>query len=383
MYYLLIACILGSSILSGCVTTKRGMRDNNTFYSTMNPRLEINFGENFEYRKGVLGQYQHQFIDQENHRTAFIHVFLHEANQTQIDYYDNPEKWIFQAPSGSSEIKRFATKMYGEKWYIQDFVYHPSTANCLLIRDLSTFTDAHDVFILRYTWEIPPYKCEDWKNTASLGEEQKQFLEKFQAGFAEDIKIDSYQQTDNEPKAKTQLADKDPYEQAVNSVAKIERPQQTTLIPTPAPSIIEKTVVIFPWVLDGEAESFANILSENIKYYINDSEELRLDKSYYKMKKIAKLNVPGADEFYNNDEPIIELIRDTSIEIGAQFAITGTMNIRCRWSDNCNVKDMRVFLLNVSTGQIETIRTSSWEDDARDTISSTIEKVFKQYIQEI
>ncbi|BHH83810.1 hypothetical protein [Desulforhopalus sp. 52FAK] len=359
------------------------MLDSNTYYSTRNPSLEITFGENFEYRKGVLGQYQHQFIDQENHRTAFIHVFLHEANQTQIDYYDNPENWIFQAPSGSTEIKRFATKMYGEKWYIQDLVYHPSTANCLLIRDLSAFTDTHDVFNLRYTWEIPPYKCEDWKGTASLGNEQKKFLEKFQEGFAEDIKIESYQETANGPKENTQTAGKDPYEKVVNSIAKIQRPEKTILIPTPVQSLSEKSVAIFPWLLKGEAGSFVTILSENIKYYINDSEELRLDKSYYKMKKIAKLNVPGANEFYNNDEPIVELIRDTSIEIGAQFALTGTMNIRCRWSDNCNVKDMRVYLLNVSTGQIETIRTSSWEEDARDTISSTIKEVFKQYIRQI
>lgn len=369
-------------VISGCSLTKRGMLENNTYFSNQNPSVQIALGENYEYYKGGRGQYQHQFSDQENHRMAFVHVFLHDANQTQVDYYNNPEGWIYSTPHNSVELNRFVTEMIGEKWYVQDVVYHPSTAACVLIRDLSVFTDTHDVFKFRYFWEIPPYKCENWKTVASLSPLEGEYFNKFVAAFSSDVTIRAFHDPENVSPASGEL----PQIQQANailSVPALQQPLKLNNFPEAHDSREIKNVAIFPWVLDGESDSFLGLLKESIMRNLEASDELKLERSYYKIKKVGKLNVSGYMDFYTNNSPNIDLVRQVAAEEGIQIAVLGRMNINCKWSDECHVRAMETILVDVLTGDVETIHGASSSLDARDVVDMTVTKTFKKYIGEI
>lgn len=375
-----ICCVLLLGI-SGCSHTKRGMLDNNTYFSNQNPNVQITLGENYEYHKGERGQYQHQFSDQENHRMVFVHVFLHNANQTQVDYYDNPEGWIYSTPPDSVELNRFVAEMIGEKWYVQDVVYHPSTAACVLIRDLAVFTDAHDVFKLRYSWEIPPYKCDNWKTANSLSSSEGEYFNKFVAAFSDDVTIREFQDAENVGPASAEL-NQEQQSNVIRSVSALQQPLKLATIPEVDVSREIKNVAIFPWVLDGESNSFLGLLKESIKYNLEASDKLNLEKSYYKIKKVAKLNVPGYRDFYTNNSPNIELVRRIAAEEGIQVAVLGRMNIHCKWSDECHVREMEAILVDVITGDVETIHGASSDLDARDIVDMTMIKTFKKFTKE-
>lgn len=379
---LIIICFATLLAISGCSLTKRGMLENNTYFSNKNPSVQITLGENYEYHKGGRGQYQHQFSDQENHRMAFVHVFLHDANQTQVDYYNNPEGWIYRTPPNSVELNRFVTEMIGEKWYVQDAVYHPSTAACVLIRDLSVFTDTHDVFKLRYSWEIPPYKCDNWKTVASLSSSEGEYFNKFVAAFSHDITIKEFQDVENVGSASVELTQIQ-QSNAISSVPALQQLLKLNTVPEIPLSREIKNVAIFPWVLDGESDSFLGILKESIKSNLEASDELNLEKSYYKIKKVGKLNVPGYREFYTNNSLNIDLVRQAAAEEGIQIAVLGRMNINCKWSDRCHVRAMETIVVDVITGDVETIHGASSNLDARDVVDMTVTKAFRKYIREI
>lgn len=367
-------------VVSGCIHTKRGMLENNTYFSNQNPSVQIRFGQNYEYHKGGRGQYQHQFTDQEKHRMAFIHVFLHAANQTQVDYYNNPESWIYSAPSGSVELNRFVTEMIGEKWYVQDAVYHPSTASCVLIRDLSVFTDTHDVFNLRYSWEIPPYKCGNWKTVNSLSLSEQQYFDKFLAAFAEDVIITEFQNGESGVPVSEQFGLKE-HPNAILSVPALEKSLKLETIPGADVSREMKNVAIFPWVLDGEAGSFLGLVKESVKHNIEASDELNLEKSYYKVKKVSKLSVSGYEDFYTDNSLNIDLIREVAEEEGIQIAVLGRLNVYCKWADECHVRGMETILVDVISGDVETVHGASSMLDARDVVGMTVTKIFKKYVK--
>lgn len=188
---LIIICLTMLSMNSGCIS-HRGVLDNNTYYSTKSPSLQVKIKDEFEYRKGESGQYQHQFLDNENHRLVYIHFTAHMPNETSVDYYENPDGWIYASIPDSVELERFNMHEAGEKWYVRDIVHHVSTVACLMIRDLGVFTDDHDVLKMLYLWQMPPYVCKDWKSKESLSEAQQQYLNEFRSGFSEDIKISKY-----------------------------------------------------------------------------------------------------------------------------------------------------------------------------------------------
>ena len=370
-------------LISGCSHTKRGMLGNNTYFSNQYPSVQITFGQNYEYHKGGRGQYQHQFSDQENHRMAFVHVFLHDANQSQVDYYNDPEGWIYSTLPDSVELNRFVTEMIGEKWYVQDAVYHPSTAACVLIRDLSVFTETHDVFKLRYFWEIPPYKCDNWKTVDSLSSSEQQYFNKFLAAFSDDVMLTEFQDNENRGSASGHLTQKQQLSNVIRSVPALHQPLKLNTISDGHVSRKIKNVAIFPWVLDGESGSFLGLIKESVKYNVKASDELILEKSYYKVNKVAKLNVSGYSDFYTKNIPNIDLVREVAVEEGIQIAVLGRVNIYCKLADDCYVRGMDTILVDVVTGDVETVHGASSTLDARDVVDMTVAKIFKKYIEGI
>ena len=364
------------AMVAGCGMTQRGMKEKNTYFSTQYPGVIIKFGDNFEYHEGDRGEYKHQFIDNENHRLAFVHVFLHPPNETQIDYYHNPERWIYSSPPGSLELNRFVTYMIGEKWYVQDYVYHPSTASCALMRDLSAFADNHDVFKVRYSWEIPPHHCEQWKSVTSLSAAQQEHLKKFQQAFNEEVQITPYIDKTGNDRTSTQESDS---ASTIKSIATIQYPPKPIVSTYPTDTHVRKKVAIFPWILDGDSSMLTGYLNETLKNCINDSDGLELYKSYYKIKKIPRLNVPGYREFYTNRKPNLDLIMKTGLEEGCQIAVLGKMNLRCRIADTFSVREIVMTLMDVETGEIDVVKESSSNLDARDVIDDAVAKLFKKY----
>jgi len=184
----MVVCLVSS----GCALPRRGMLDTNIYYSNQSPNIKITVKENFHYKKGESQKFQHQFFDRENHRIVYIQHYLHEPNQTQIDYYGNPEKWIYESSDSIFDIERFTEKNLGEKWYVQDYVKHVSTMACFMVRDFKAFTSRNDVFRLMYVWQMPPYLCEKWSFVKSLDDSQQQYLREFREGLAGDIQMEEY-----------------------------------------------------------------------------------------------------------------------------------------------------------------------------------------------
>jgi len=140
---------------------------------------------------------------------------------------------------------------------------------------------------------------------------------------------------------------------------------------------------IFPWVLNDDANTFKGLLKEDISYRIKKSDRLRLEKSYYKIEKIPELNVSDFSALYNGNQPNISLVKQMGAERNIDLAILGTMDIHCRWSDNCQVRRMEVMLIDVVTGSIVSEKGSSWDVDARDLIESILSKAFKKLDKEM
>jgi len=159
---------------------------------------------------------------------------------------------------------------------------------------------------------------------------------------------------------------------------------------TSHPQIIN--VALFPWILDDEASTFKSFLKETINYHIEAADKLRLTKSYYRIKTIPHLNVSGSSKFYgwnqpdssafidSFNQPNIPLIKQIGKEQDIQLAITGIMSVHCRWSDNCQVRQMEILLIDTTSGQITSEKGGSWDMDARDYIDSMMVKVLKKYL---
>ncbi len=179
-------------VISGCSIPRRGLLEDNVFFSTQSPNVQITVNRDFLYTKGKLGEWEHQFFDNENHKVIYIHHVLHNPNENNIDYFNDPEHWIYRSSDNTVDLERSAMNIYENKWYVQDFIEHSSTASCHMARKLSTFTSMHDLLHVLYAMEIPPYTCSSWLSTKSLSTSQNEFIEKFKKGFKEDIQIEKY-----------------------------------------------------------------------------------------------------------------------------------------------------------------------------------------------
>ncbi len=188
---LMVICVCVWLGLTGCLN-KRGVIDEHIYFSTHYPNIQIEMSKDFSYKKGDPGSYKHQFINEEAHRYIFIHYQLHVANEGRVDYYENPERWIYSKWPDTTEIAKGRMDILGQKWYFRDSVCHTSTASCAMIRDLGRFTGRHDVLKMLYVRDLPPYTCGQWKTASSLTEEQKQHRDEFLKDFDADVEITNY-----------------------------------------------------------------------------------------------------------------------------------------------------------------------------------------------
>lgn len=140
-------------------------------------------------------------------------------------------------------------------------------------------------------------------------------------------------------------------------------------------------VAIFPWIFDREGGSFVGIVVDRIKYRINELPKVSLKYSYYEVKGVAELDYPAnaASRLWYSSSPNMDLLRQKGEELGFNAAVLGKLNVKCRWSDNCQVRNMNITLVDLTTGKAYSEAGSSWDDDARDYIGSLTSKVFKSW----
>ena len=187
----MVLMIVTAFILMGChltATVNRGMLDDNTYYSTSNPNIQIKIDNAYQHSAKKKG-YQHQFVNAENHRIVFIHYFHPLANETSVDYYEHPDHWIYANLDGSLEIDRGKMNILGKTWYYRDCFWRPNSASCALMRDLGRFTSRHATLKVLFIYQLPLYECNEWMGIMDLTDKQKDTYERFANAFAIDIKF--------------------------------------------------------------------------------------------------------------------------------------------------------------------------------------------------
>ena len=179
-------------VFCSCALTERGMMNHHTYYSTDNPNLRIDVSENFSLDETSKGANRYEFKNKEDRRFVLIKFIPGLTNETNVDYYNHPLKWIFFNIPNCVEIDQGQIDILGKTWYFRDSVYHPSTASCSLIRDIGFFTDRHDTFKVLYFQELPPYQCRIWKEVYRLNGDQQNTYNRFLHNMALDVKMSGY-----------------------------------------------------------------------------------------------------------------------------------------------------------------------------------------------
>ena len=179
--------------LVGCASSRHGVIDDRTFYSTDNPNIRIDVADGFEMDQESERPSLYKFINMEEHRLVQIDYIKRSFKSKQnVDHYYNPLRWIFYKIPNCEELDKGETVILEKKWYYRDLVYHQSTASCTLVRDLGYFTADHDVLKVLYAQDLPPYECANWKDVENLDVKQHERVKRFLDSMETDIKISDY-----------------------------------------------------------------------------------------------------------------------------------------------------------------------------------------------
>ncbi len=112
--------------------------------------------------------------------------------------------------------------------------------------------------------------------------------------------------------------------------------------------------------------------------------KVTLTKSYYYVKGVPPLDKSiRASNLFNGAEPNLAVLRRYGKEQHIDIAITGKINIHCRWSDNCTVRNMNFTLVDLVTGKTYAKSGLSWNMEAADYIDSITAKVLNRYSKSI
>ncbi len=176
----------------GCANTNVKMVDDQTFLSTDAPRLQIAVAPDYEFRKDTDHRYRFEFFNQEEGRYVLIQYRQRPIHTRNIDYFNNPSTWIFYDLPDCEDIDKGDLILFDQKWYYRDYVYHQSSSSCALIRDMGHFARNYAVLKVLYWQDLPPYKCNAWKNLNHLSADQQKKLDLFLKTHQEDIKMSVY-----------------------------------------------------------------------------------------------------------------------------------------------------------------------------------------------
>lgn len=178
--------------LIGCVSNSvvRGVdKDANIYYSSSNPNIQLQLPTFATYAEGGRGQMKHQFL--RNRSAVYVDLVPRPANETQIDYYYNPEKWMFSDVPLSEKINSGTTTILGQKWYYCDSIKKDGRRG-FFIRNLGYFAPNHDVLYVRFAKWLTYDEFQIVKNYEYPTNKQNEFIQEIIKEFESDIKFTNY-----------------------------------------------------------------------------------------------------------------------------------------------------------------------------------------------
>jgi TolB-like protein len=167
-----------------------------------------------------------------------------------------------------------------------------------------------------------------------------------------------------------------------------EPPVPTAPVPAPVappPKFEEKAggdlkVAIFPWVMRGDGGSFAGILADRIRYHLADGPGLVLTASSYQIKNVADFGAERAQEYFRGSDPNLEALRKKGKELGVDVAVIGTLNVHCRYSDECSLRSIEAYVIDLESGAMSKETGLSHIDAyANEGINSAVSKAIKGF----
>jgi hypothetical protein len=185
--FLILVCLW----LTGCVSsTIRGVnKEKNIFYSNNNPNIQIQLPSNYSYREGGKGNMQHHFYKGDHH--VFLHFRPKIVNEAWVDYYYNPESWLFNHILLNEKINTGTLKILDKKWYycnsLQKF-----ESECYFVRDLGYFTQNHSVLDVRFLRKLSYDDCQILENREFLTSKQYELMQDIIESFEKEIEFTSF-----------------------------------------------------------------------------------------------------------------------------------------------------------------------------------------------
>lgn len=170
---------------------------------------------------------------------------------------------------------------------------------------------------------------------------------------------------------------------SIAAVSVTSPPQVAAPAPAPPARLREYKAALFPWDMLHDADGFAEILTDKIEYRIEDIPNLTLTKSYYEVKRVERLSNVSSRQLLDQSGPNLPLLRQKGEELGVDVAILGKLDIHCRWSDNCQVRGIKMFIVDLTTGNMHEESGFSWDIDARDYIDKIVRKGFVAFASTI
>jgi hypothetical protein len=184
-----LTAVLLTALLGACTNTNVMLVDDRKFLSSGSPNLEIQVAADYERRPEDHRQYRYEFVNDEERRYILIQYFHKPVHTRNIDYFYNPLTWIFYDLPDCDEIEKGDLSLLDMKWYYRDYIHHPSTAGCAMVRDMGHFSPKQTVVKVLYWQDLPPHKCRTWKGFDRLSAAQQDKRAQFLKHHAEDIKM--------------------------------------------------------------------------------------------------------------------------------------------------------------------------------------------------
>jgi len=182
---LILLCL----VLTGCVSSNvtRGVnKKENVFYSSSNPNIQIQLPKFSTYIEGGKGQMKHQFRD--GRTTIYIHVVNPMPNETQIDYFNNPESWMFSNVPQSEKINKGVLTILDKKWYYCNSLKKEGQKR-YFIRNLGYFAPNHAQFYIRFVERLSQNDSQILDDHQYLTSKQYEFMQGIIDTFDDKIKI--------------------------------------------------------------------------------------------------------------------------------------------------------------------------------------------------
>ncbi len=198
------AILFCSFFVYGCsgLQIKRGVQ-NNVFYSSSKPKLNIEVNPEFLY-SGDVQEHSNQFLDSSSLKIPHIRVerysFKNNNNNREIHIITKhlTEKNIYWRPFDFKNVKNVidaGTKTFNDKTYQYGVFNLIQKQKCYLVKVIGRITGGNrkTQMVIYYAEELG-YKnnCSRWENRMSLTNEQKERLKSFLEDFQNDISILDY-----------------------------------------------------------------------------------------------------------------------------------------------------------------------------------------------